>query len=188
LNRIGAVGLAWGAYSQKALAIGTGCNRLGIPVVVGPHGPKYRRAYVGKPYEYGKWNVMDARNGSVINIEPAPEHLFISAETKAEVMPLLAKLCFSPSDNSLGRMIKLTHYIELNEKYLGTLPDDWHIYVRSEADLPLAKKEALLKNLEAEHGWKIDWDKKKILEGPTRFADVSFQPTNVPRLCKEASE
>jgi len=188
LNRIGAVGLAWGAYSQKALSIGTGCNRLGIPVVVGPHGPKYRRAYVGKPYDSEKWNVMDGRDGSVINIEPAPEHLWISAETKAEVMPLLAKLCFRPSDNSLGRMIKLTHYIELNEKYLGTLPDDWHIYVRSEADLPLAKKEALLKKLEEEHGWKIDWDKKKILEGPFRVADVSFQPTNVPRLCKGASE
>ncbi|TFH47260.1 MAG: CO dehydrogenase/acetyl-CoA synthase complex subunit epsilon [ANME-2 cluster archaeon] len=188
LNRIGAVGLAWGAYSQKALAIGTGCNRLGIPVVVGPHGTKYKRGYVGKAYDTEKWNVIDARDGSVINVEPAPEHLFISAETKAEVMPLLAKLCFRPSDNSLGRMIKLTHYIELNEKYLGTLPDDWHIYVRSEADLPVAKKDALLKHLEEDQGWKIDWDKKKILEGPIRQVDVSFQPTNVPRLSKEAAE
>lgn len=188
LNRIGAVGLAWGAYSQKALAIGTGCNRLGIPVVLGPHGPKYRRAYPGRAYDSEKWDVMDARDGSVHNIEPAPEHLLISAETKAEVMPLLAKLCFRPSDNSLGRMIKLTHYIELSEKHLGILPADWHVYVRSEADLPLAKKEELLKVLEEEQGWKIDWDKKKILEGPTRKADVSFQPTNVPELCKGAGE
>ncbi|MCL7414833.1 MAG: CO dehydrogenase/acetyl-CoA synthase complex subunit alpha [ANME-2 cluster archaeon] len=188
LNRIGAVGLAWGAYSQKALTIGTGCNRLGIPVVLGPHGPKYRRAYLGKPYNKDKWNMMDARDGSVQNVEPAPEHMLISAETKAEVMPMLAKLCFRPSDNNLGRMIKLTHYIEMSEKYLGVLPDDWYIYVRSEADLPLAKKEQLLKKLEEEHGWKIDWDKKKILEGPTRKVDVSFQPTNVPRLVKGATE
>ncbi|MBW6518913.1 MAG: CO dehydrogenase/acetyl-CoA synthase complex subunit alpha [ANME-2 cluster archaeon] len=188
LNRIGAVGLAWGAYSQKALTIGTGCNRLGIPVVLGPHGPKYRRAYLGKPYNRDKWNVMDARDGSVQNIEPVPEHLLISAETKAEVLPMLAKLCFRPSDNNLGRMIKLTHYIELSEKYLGQLPDDWYIYVRSEADLPLAKREELLKKLEAEQGWKIDWNKKKVLEGPVRKVDVSFQPTNVPRLCKEASK
>ncbi|MDW7774859.1 MAG: CO dehydrogenase/acetyl-CoA synthase complex subunit alpha [Methanosarcinales archaeon] len=188
MNRIGAVGLAWGAYSQKALTIGTGCNRLGIPVVIGPHGPKYRRAYLGKLYNKDKWNVFDARDGSVQNIEPAPEHMLISAETKAEVLPMLAKLCFRPGDNNLGRMIKLTHYIELSEKYLGILPDDWYIYVRSEADLPLAKREELLKKLEGEHGWKIDWVKKKILEGPARKVDVSFQPTNVPRLCKEASK
>ncbi len=68
------------------------------------------------------------------------------------------------------------------------LPDDWHIYVRSEADLPLAKREVLLKILEEEHGWKIDWDRKKILEGPARKVDVSFQPTNVPRLCKGVGE
>jgi acetyl-CoA decarbonylase/synthase complex subunit alpha len=187
LNRIGAVGLAWGAFSQKALSIGTGCNRLGIPTVLGPHGAKYRRAFIGKPYDPEKWNVLDARDGSVHKIEPAPEHLFISAETKEEVMPMLAKLCFRPSDNNLGRMIKLTHYIELSEKYLGALPDDWHVYVRSEADLPLAKKEMLLKLLEEEHGWKINWDKKKILEGPFRKPDVSFQPTNIPRLCKGGS-
>lgn len=188
LNRVGAVGLAWGAYSQKALAIGTGCNRLGIPVVLGPHGPKYRRAYIGKAYDTDKWNVFDGRDGSIQNIEPAPEHLLISAETKEEVMPLLAKLCFRPSDNSLGRMIKLTHYIEMSEKYLGILPSDWHVYVRSEADLPVAKKDQLLKLLEAEKGWEIDWDKKKIIKGPMRKVDVSFQPTNVPRLCREVSK
>ena len=188
LNRIGAVGLAWGGYSQKALSIGTGCNRLGIPVVLGPHGPKYRRAYPGKAYDQEKWDILDARDGSVQNIEPAPEHLLITAENKAEVMPLLAKLCFRPGDNNLGRMIKLTHYIELSEKYLGVLPDDWYIYVRSEADLPLAKREELLRLLEEEHGWKIDWSRKKILEGPFRQIDVSFQPTIVPRLCKGAGE
>lgn len=187
LCRIGAVGLAWGAFSQKALSIGTGCNRMGIPVILGPHGPKYRRAYIGNPYDPDKWNILDARDGSSHLMEPAPEHLLISAETKDEALPMLAKLCFRPGDNSLGRMIKLTHYIELSEKYLGELPDDWHVYVRSEADLPLAKKEMLLKILEQEHGWEIDWKKKKIIKGPFRRPDVSFQPTNVPRLCKGAS-
>jgi acetyl-CoA decarbonylase/synthase complex subunit alpha len=111
----------------------------------------------------------------------------ITAETKEELMPLLAKMCFRPSDNSLGRAIKLTHYIELSEKYLKTIPDDWHVYVRSEQDLPVAKREQLLKLLE-EKGWKIDREKKKIIEGPLRKVDVSFQPTNVPRLCKEAKK
>ncbi|MBE0522142.1 MAG: CO dehydrogenase/acetyl-CoA synthase complex subunit epsilon [Candidatus Methanoperedenaceae archaeon] len=188
MNRIGAVGLAWGAYSQKAFAIATGCNRLGIPVVAGPHGTKYRRAFIGKPYKKDDWNVFDARDGSTVNVEPAPEHLMITAETFDEMMPLLAKMCIRPSDNSLGRAIKLTHYLELSEKYMNKMPDDWHVYVRSEADLPVAKREQLLKTLETEHGWKIDWDRKKITEGPMRKVDVSFQPTNVPRLCKEVSK
>ncbi len=44
LNRVGACGLAWGAFSQKVFSIGTGCNILGIPAVLGPHSSKYRRA------------------------------------------------------------------------------------------------------------------------------------------------
>jgi len=45
--------------------------------------------------------------------------------------------------------------------------------VRNEADLPVAKREQLMKLLE-EKGWKIDWEKKKIIEGPLRKVDVSF--------------
>ena len=186
LNRVGAVGLAWGAYSQKAASIGTGCNRLGVPVIVGPHGGKYRRALIGRPYDKEKWNVLDARNGEVMPIPPVPEFMMTTAETAGEVLPMLAKNCIRPSDNNMGRMIKLTHYMELCEKYLGRMPDDFHVFVRSEADLPLAKRESLLKMLEAEHGWEIDWKKKKIIKGPAMKTDVSAQPTNVQRLCKEA--
>jgi acetyl-CoA decarbonylase/synthase complex subunit alpha len=186
LNRVGAVGVAWGAYSQKASSIGTGCNRLGIPVILGPHGSKYRRALIGKPYEEDKWKVLDARNGETMDIPPAPEFLLTTAETIDEMMPMLAKNCIRPSDNNMGRMIKLTHYIELSEKYLGIIPDDWHKFVRNETDLPLARREELLKKLEQELGWEIDWNKKKILSGPTSKLDVSAQPTNVKRLCKEA--
>jgi len=184
LNRVGAVGVAWGAYSQKAQSIGLGCVRLGIPVIVGPHGVKYRRAFIGHPHRKEEWQIYDARNGEALWCEPAPEHLMLTADTKEEMLPLIAKLCIRPSDNNLGRMIKLTHYIELSEKYLGKLPDDWHLFVRSEADLPLAMKDRLLKVLEEEHGWKIDWEKKKIIEGPAKKMDVSCQPTIVPRLVK----
>ena len=60
LNRVGACGLAWGAYSQKAASIATGCNRLGIPVVLGPHSSKYRRLYMSRKEE-DDWTVMDGR-------------------------------------------------------------------------------------------------------------------------------
>jgi len=183
-NRIGAVGVAWGAYSQKAIAIGSGCNRLGIPVIVGPHGSKYRRALIGKPYDEESWKVYDARDGSEMPIPASPEFLLTTAESIEELFPMLAKNCIRPSDNSMGRMIKLTHYMELSQKYLGHMPEDWYKFVRTETDLPLAKREELLKILEKEHGWEIDWKRKKILSGPTMKADVSAQPTNVKRLCK----
>ncbi|MDP2218211.1 MAG: CO dehydrogenase/acetyl-CoA synthase complex subunit alpha [Methanolobus sp.] len=184
MNRIGAVGVAWGAYSQKAGSIATGCNRLGIPVVVGPHGSKYRRALIGKPYEEEHWKLYDARNGEDLPIPASPEFLLTTVETVEELMPMLAKNCIRPSDNNMGRMIKLTHYIELSQKYLGQMPDDWHRFVRTETDLPLAKREELLKILEKDHGWEIDWKRKKILSGPRMKSDVSAQPTNLKRLCK----
>jgi acetyl-CoA decarbonylase/synthase complex subunit alpha len=43
----------------------------------------------------------------------------------------------------------------------------------------------LLKLLEAEHGFEIDWKKKKIISGSKIKFDVSSQPTNLKRLCKE---
>ena len=186
LTRVGACGLAWGGYSQKAAAIGTGCNIYGVPAVLGPHGSKYRRALIAKNYDESKWKVYDGRNGEEMAIPPAPEFLLTTAETWQEAIPMMAKACIRPSDNNMGRSIKLTHWIELSKKYLGVEPDDWWKFVRNEADLPLAKREELLKKLEADHGWEIDWKRKKIISGPKIKFDVSAQPTNLKRLCKEA--
>ena len=83
-------------------------------------------------------------------IEPAPEAMLYIAETKEEAMVEMAKLCFRPSDNSIGRAIKLTHYCDLSMKYMGKLPDDWHIFVRDTKDLPLVYKETMMKELESE--------------------------------------
>jgi len=185
LNRIGACGLAWGAYSQKAAAIATAANRFGIPAVVGPHGSKYRRAFLGRPYNDEDWMVYDVRTGEKVRIEPAPQDLLVAAETIEEAIPLMAKLCFRPNDTTQGRSIKLTHYIDLSLKYLKRMPDDWHLFVRTEADLPLARKDELLKILEDKHGWKIDWSKKKILEGPIRPYHAGFNPTNLERCLRE---
>ncbi len=182
LHRIGAVGLAWGPYSQKAASIATGFNRLGIPAVVGPHGSKYRRGYVGKLWKKEKWWVYDIKTRKKMTIEPCPDCLLVVAETKEEAMVQLARLCIRPGDTYMGRQIKLTHYLEISEKYLGCLPDDWHLYVRTELDLPTKMKEKLLKILEDEHGWKIDWNKKKIVEGPIRSYDAGFNPTMVEHV------
>ena len=152
-NRVGAVGLAWGAYSQKAASIAAGFWRLGIPVIVGPHGAKYRRMLLGRKDREKDWCVYDARTGDKVYVGPAPEHLFTTAETKEEAMVLIAKLCMRPNDTSKGRAIKLTHYIDLHKRLYGVMPDDIHLYVRNKNDVPITMKNELLKMLE-EKGWK----------------------------------
>jgi len=120
LNKVGACGVAWGAMSQKAASIGTGVNRWGIPVIVGPHGSKYRRAYISNK-ELSEWELYDKRASKVVEGEPAPEHLMYPAETMEEAIVLIAKFCIRPSDNAKGRQIKLSNYVDLHKKYMGTL-------------------------------------------------------------------
>lgn len=162
LNRVGAVGVAWGAMSQKAASIATGCNRWGIPVIVGPHSSKYRRLYLGRADKDEDWMVYNARaGGEKVYVGPAPEHLIYAAETKEEAIVMTAKMCIRPNDTTKGRAIKLTNYIDLHEKYFGGLPDDWHLFVRTKADLPVVKKEMLTKELE-----KMGW-KPRVIPDPT---------------------
>ena len=184
LSRVGACGVAWGAMSQKAASIATGFNRLGIPAVVGPHSAKYRRAFLGRPDIKEDWKLIDATDGSEVYVEPGPQDLLVACETVEEALPMMAKLCFRPSDTDRGRSIKLTHYIDLNQKYLNAYPPDWHLFVRTASDLPIATRNELLKKLEDEQGWKIDWKMKKIEEGPIRGYNPSFNPTNLERLIR----
>jgi len=140
LNRVGAVAIVWGAMSQKAWAIATGANRLGIPVIYGPQGTKYRRLYLGRKEMREKYMVYDARTGDRVYIGPAPEHLAYAAESKEEALVWGAKLCIKPNDTTYGRQIKLTHYCELHKRYFGRLPDDVHLLVRTKADVPITLK------------------------------------------------
>jgi acetyl-CoA decarbonylase/synthase complex subunit alpha len=152
-NRVGAVGIAWGAMSQKASSIASGFWRLGIPVIVGPHGSKYRRMLLGRKDKDEEWYTIDARTGERVYTGPVPEHLFITAETKEEAMVLVPKLSMRPNDTSKGRSIKLNHYIDLYRKFYGTMPDDIHLFVRTKADIPVTLKDDVLKILKST-GWK----------------------------------
>lgn len=169
LNRVGAVGVAWGAMSQKAASIASGFWRLGVPVIVGPHGSKYRRMLLGRKDKEEDWYVYDARTGDKVYVGPAPEHLFTAAETKEEAMVLIAKFCMRPNDTTKGRAIKLTHYIDLHKRLYGVMPDDIHLLVRNNADIPITMKDEVLKILE-EKGWK-----------EMRIPD----PTLLPRLIRK---
>ena len=171
-NRLGAVGLAWGAYSQKAAAIAAGFWRLGVPVIVGPHGSKYRRMLLGREDKPENWNVLDARTGQTVNVGPTPEHLFQTMETKEECMVAIAKLCLRPNDTWKGRSIKLSHYVDLSKRYLGVMPEDLHLFVRTMADVPMTMKDEFTKILEA-HDWK---------------ETVIPDPTLLPRMVRKMKE
>lgn len=154
-NRVGAVGVAWGAMSQKAASIASGCWRLGIPVLVGPHGAKYRRMLLGREEKENDWKVFDARTGNKVYIGPVPEHLFYAAETVEEAMVMIAKLAMRPNDTTKGRAVKLSHYIDLHLRYYGTIPDDLKYFVRRAQDIPFTMKNEIVRALE-EVGWKED--------------------------------
>lgn len=154
-NRVGAVGVAWGAMSQKASSIASGCWRLGIPVIVGPHGSKYRRNLLGAKDREEDWVTLDARTGGDMYVGPVPEHLFYSAESIEEAIVMTAKLSMRPNDTTKGRAVKLSHYIDLHKKYFGTMPFDLELFVRREADIPFTMKEELMSILE-EKGWVED--------------------------------
>ena len=162
LNRVGACGVAWGAFSQKAAAIATGINRWGIPVVVGPHGTKYRRLFLGRADKTEKWRVNDLRAGKVMEGEPAPEHLLYAAENREEATVAIVKLCIRPTDTTKGRQIKLNNYIDLHKKYFGTIPHDVYKFVRTEKDIPITYKKEVLKILED-----VEWEPKAILQEPS---------------------
>jgi acetyl-CoA decarbonylase/synthase complex subunit alpha len=171
-NRIGAVGLAWGAYSQKAASIAAGFWRLGVPVLVGPHGTKYRRMLLGREDKPENWEVYDARTGDKVNVGPAPEHLFQTVETPQEAMVAIAKLCIRPNDTWKGRSIKLSHYIDLHKRHYGIMPPDIHRFVRTMADVPMTMKDEITKILEAK-GWK---------------ETVIPDPTLLPRMIRKKKE
>ena len=171
LNRVGAVGVAWGAMSQKAASIASMANSVGVPAVCGPHSAEYRRMYIGRSDDENSWKVFNARDGTPGHlVGPGPEHLLTTAESIEQGICLVAKMCLRPADNSKGRMIKLSHWIDLERKYKGVdFPNDLEKFIRVEADIPISMKNEIVEYLE-EKNWV-----------PTEIID----PTLLKRLCRE---
>lgn len=169
LNRVGAVGVAWGAMSQKAAAIASGFWRLGVPVIVGPHGMKYRRMLLGDVENEDVWYGYDIMTGEKVWLGPAPAHLFYAAESKEEAMVMIAKLCIRPADTPQGRAIKLTNYVSLYKKFYGgdKLPPDIHLYIRTEGDIPIPFRDEVLSHLK-----EVGWSERPSISNPTIIEDI----------------
>ncbi|MBT9169227.1 MAG: Carbon monoxide dehydrogenase/acetyl-CoA synthase subunit beta [Syntrophomonadaceae bacterium] len=153
INRVGACGVVWGPYSQKALCIGTGAVRWGIPIVLGPHGSKYRRLFMSKK-EASDWRVMDGRTKQRVDTqEPTPEHMMLVTETKERALVTIIKQCFRRNDTPPGRAIKLNSYISAYKQVMGSLPDDLQNFIRTEKEIPIVYKREVIAYLK-EVGWK----------------------------------
>jgi len=75
-----------------------------------------------------------------------------------------------PNDTGKGRAVKLSHYIDLHKRHYGDMPDDIHLYVRREADIPFTMKDEIIEALE-----KMGWAEGKI---------ASPDPTMTERLVR----
>ena len=139
INKVGAVIILWGAFTQKAFATAVGAARLGIPVIFGPRGRYYGLHLVKSEQET---SVIDARTGNEVKTHVLPECLLYSVQNFEEALYTAAKLTMRHNDTPSGRRTKLKNYIEL---YKGapvkrgakdTLPEDIHFYVRTNYDIP----------------------------------------------------
>ncbi|HKZ45863.1 MAG TPA: acetyl-CoA decarbonylase/synthase complex subunit alpha, partial [Thermodesulfobacteriota bacterium] len=133
INRVGAVVILWGGFTQKAFSSALGMARLGIPVIFGPRFKNYGINLMAKD---NGWRVKDARFKDMVSTGPAPQSLICYAETAGDVLPLAAKLCMRPNDTSEGRKAKLKNYIGLYNKGKKRLPPDINLFVRTHYDIP----------------------------------------------------
>ncbi|MEM4789428.1 MAG: hypothetical protein QXV06_06515, partial [Ignisphaera sp.] len=115
------------------------------------------------------WIGYDAISGEKLRLDPAPLHLFYAAETVEEAMIMVPKLCIRPADTPQGRAIKLTNYISLYKQFYGydKLPSDVHLYIRTEADIPVTYKDEVLLYLK-----EVGWSEKPSVANPTLLQDV----------------
>ncbi|MFQ5801050.1 MAG: acetyl-CoA decarbonylase/synthase complex subunit alpha, partial [Candidatus Hydrothermarchaeales archaeon] len=111
----------------------------------------------------------DARTGKEVILDPAPDELITIAENKEEALVKIARNVMRPNDGAKGRVIKISHYIDIHKKYFGTMPDDLHLYIRNEKDIPITMKDEIIGILKEK-----DWKEKEIPD-----------PTMVERLVRK---
>jgi len=148
--------IMWGPVSEKMYAMASGYARLGATVVMGPHGTKYNRSLMGNVEKRENWWCYDGFTGKKHEVEPCPPHLIVPVETKEEALVMVTRLLFRTNDFRDGRISKFDSYLTMYEDYFNKLPEDFHKYVRSDAELPWTKKHKLLRILREKYGWETE--------------------------------
>ncbi|MEK6672871.1 MAG: 4Fe-4S dicluster domain-containing protein [Nitrospirota bacterium] len=153
LNRIGATGVLWGGITPKSFSASAGANRLGIPVIFGPQGKKFRRTLEGNPDADG---VFDSRTGRKMQSGLMPPHLSVVANTKEEALVEIVRLCIRPNDTTKGRRTKLSNYLRLSKSFFGAIPHDLANFVRVADDLPDESRDELMAFLKS-NNWQASF-------------------------------
>ncbi|MDY6854610.1 MAG: hypothetical protein SWO11_07880 [Thermodesulfobacteriota bacterium] len=158
-----AVLVLWGPATDLMYTLAAGHARSGIKVVVGPHGSNFKRFLPGNKYDRSKWWSLHGFEGHKKEMEPLPEHLIFPVETKEEALALTYKLFFGFQDLDTARVNKFDLWLNAYRKHFGkTLPDDWHLFIKKDVEIPIAKKAKLLRLLAEEHGFEVDKKRGRI--------------------------
>ncbi|PIQ46472.1 MAG: hypothetical protein COW04_01925 [Deltaproteobacteria bacterium CG12_big_fil_rev_8_21_14_0_65_43_10] len=168
IYRFASVVIMWGPATDLAYAVAAAHARAGIPVIVGPNGSKFKRYLLGNKYDRSKWWGLHGNTGEKRETEPTPEHLLIPVETIDEAIALVPKLSFTTQEMDVSRQNKFDLYLNAYKKRFGEWPDDWHLFVKKEAELPITKKAKIIRLLEEEHGWEVDKKRGRILKAKHR--------------------
>lgn len=155
-QRIKQVLIMWGVLSERQYAMAAGYARNGLPVIVGPATAfQWKRYLLGNKHDRSRWWLWDGIDGRKREIEPAPKHLIIPVETKEEAVAMAAIMVARATELRDMRQADIETYTDLYLRHFGELPDDWHRYIRTDAELPLREKARLLEELRDKHGWEI---------------------------------
>ena len=147
----------WGVLPDRAYALAAGFARLGVVVVMGPaSGFGFQRWCVGNKWDWQNWWELETFGGKKRVVEPAPKHLIIPVETKEEAVTLAVSELMRPTDLRDARQIRLESYCEFHDKFFGGFPDDLHLFISSDWELPMRYKGGILKWLAEKKGWEVE--------------------------------
>lgn len=193
-NLIAPTAIVWGALTDRMYAIVAAWVRAGISVIVGPDSAfSWKRAMVHSKWRWEDWWSYSVLDGHKMLVDPSPSAMVIPVETKEEAITYGLVVSMRPADIRDTRQIRLETYIELFQKFFGDFPDDWHLYVRSDWELPLRYKSRMLRMLREDHGWDIERLKVKRARHPdgrlldmgafaASYGAMALPITRVPRL------
>ena len=154
--------IIWGALPDRMYAVAAAWARLGSTVIVGPASSLgWNRYLVGNRYDRSKWWVHHGETGKRREVEPVKEHLIVPVETKEEALTMLARSVLNVRDYRESRATHLEVLIDYYERFYEQLPEDWHLAVRSDFELPPRHRRSMLNLLRSEHGWETDGIKLK---------------------------
>ncbi|MDY7031787.1 MAG: hypothetical protein SVY10_07750 [Thermodesulfobacteriota bacterium] len=158
-----AILILWGPATDVMYTIAAAHARSSIKVIVGPHGSNFKRYLTGNKYDRSKWWSLHGLENYKKEIEPLPENLIYPVETKEEAVALTYKMCMGFQEFETTRMGKFDLWLNAYKKWFGkTMPDDWHLFVKRDVELPFTKKAKMLRLLAEEHGFEIDKKRGRI--------------------------